>query len=930
MQIIKSPNDRRNFRHVRLENELEVLLVSDPQTQKSAASLSVSVGSFHDDVDGIAHYLEHMLFMGSEKYPDENAYNLLVKENNGSTNAYTANDHTTYYFNCVPEGLFKVLDIFAQFFICPLFKEDSLSREMNAVESEYQNSLTNEHWRFDAVKKQFTKQSHPAHRFSMGSIKTLDIPNIRDMVMNFYNTHYSSHIMRLVVVGKESLNELESNVKNMFSSVPRRSVILHDNYNNMFASQVYGKIVPMKDDHHLDMYWEYYLSHDFDFNHIDDFMGHVIGHEGPGSLYDLLHKQMLAKSLVGGVSEKYGNYRLFSVSIKLTDDGFNQIDRVKQIVLVYLRMVADSKYNDMLNLYNEYKKTKEYEFEHYTVPDGCQFAIGQSSFWATKNINPKFLIAYPYLFEEYTESIHSIVACILSETTYENAKIFERSKSFDNEPDPDMHIEKWYGVKYNVCNKEQINYQTLNIQMTLPQLNKYLCTNVRIIKSPYTTEYPEMLPIKNMSFWWKYDIGYNTPDINLGFNMILKNKNSTIREKVLTRLYFECLDYVMNAEMYNINCANYKANISRSTNGFGVSISGYPEKFMTVLEFIITSLRELKVNLTEEMFNHVKDKYQRELENYVYSPPYNMINTELSINIANEVYPIKSSLDTLKKLHYNDLLSYDLFDTSGTLKMNNKRRFVSKLSNNALYGLIQGNVTYEMALEVGNYISQLNGCENKYEFTEQLQENEDNEFTKLIENPNESNACFTLAIKIGYLRPELLDNHLQYSSLLGILHDIVSEQYFDQLRTKEQLGYVAQSYVYNYGNDTEQPFTTYNFCVQSPNKDTSYLRERTMRFIKEFRDYLVNESEESINNIIQSQIMQLEKPFQNLKKSYGHNFNCIALYNGNFNIRKDKIEFLKNVNKEMLITFYDTFFSLQEGTYWTMSLENIKNKIETE
>jgi secreted Zn-dependent insulinase-like peptidase len=165
---------------------------------------------------------------------------------------------------------------------------------------------------------------------------------------------------------------------------------------------------------------------------------------------------------------------------------------------------------------------------------------------------------------------------------------------------------------------------------------------------------------------------------------------------------------------------------------------------------------------------------------------------------------------------------------------------------------------------------------------------------------------------------------------LGILHDIVSEQYFDQLRTKEQLGYVAQSYVYNYGNDTEQPFTTYNFCVQSPNKDTSYLRERTMRFIKEFRDYLVNESEESINNIIQSQIMQLEKPFQNLKKSYGHNFNCIALYNGNFNIRKDKIEFLKNVNKEMLITFYDTFFSLQEGTYWTMSLENIKNKIETE
>lgn len=52
---------------------MKVLLVSDPTTERSAASLSVGVGhmSDPDDVPGLAHFLEHMLFLGTEKYPNE-------------------------------------------------------------------------------------------------------------------------------------------------------------------------------------------------------------------------------------------------------------------------------------------------------------------------------------------------------------------------------------------------------------------------------------------------------------------------------------------------------------------------------------------------------------------------------------------------------------------------------------------------------------------------------------------------------------------------------------------------------------------------------------------------------------------------------------------------------------------------------------------
>ena len=70
-QVIKSISDKRIYRALQLHNDLECLVISDKDAQKSAAALSVAVGSFSDPLEaqGLAHYLEHMLFMGTSKYP---------------------------------------------------------------------------------------------------------------------------------------------------------------------------------------------------------------------------------------------------------------------------------------------------------------------------------------------------------------------------------------------------------------------------------------------------------------------------------------------------------------------------------------------------------------------------------------------------------------------------------------------------------------------------------------------------------------------------------------------------------------------------------------------------------------------------------------------------------------------------------------------
>jgi len=99
--IVKSESDPRAYRALVLENGMKVVVVSDPTTDKAAASLSVGIGSGANPADraGLAHFLEHMLFLGTEKYPESAEYKNFISRHGGGDNAYTAFDETNYFFD---------------------------------------------------------------------------------------------------------------------------------------------------------------------------------------------------------------------------------------------------------------------------------------------------------------------------------------------------------------------------------------------------------------------------------------------------------------------------------------------------------------------------------------------------------------------------------------------------------------------------------------------------------------------------------------------------------------------------------------------------------------------------------------------------------------------------------------------------------------
>ena len=167
----KSPNDHREYLAFELENRIRVLLISDPETDDAGASLAIQIGGGDDPENraGMAHYLEHMLFLGTEKYPELDSYRAFIEQNGGSTNAYTAIDLTNYNFSIEPDSLKPALDRFAQFFVAPLFPAEQVGRERGVVHAEFEMRTQRDAVRHWAAMRHAYNPKHPSAKFVTGT-----------------------------------------------------------------------------------------------------------------------------------------------------------------------------------------------------------------------------------------------------------------------------------------------------------------------------------------------------------------------------------------------------------------------------------------------------------------------------------------------------------------------------------------------------------------------------------------------------------------------------------------------------------------------------------------------------------------------------------------------------------------------------------------
>lgn len=225
--VERSSEDERRYRHLRLpRSSIQVLLVSDARCEKRAAAAMCVHGAgartAPTELPGLPHYLEHMLFLGSHKYPMESHYKKVVALHNGRCNASTSPEETVFHFEVDAGGFQDTLDVFAQFFIGqPLLDWNAAERELNAVTAEDSRNRINDDRRARMV-LQHTVPTRDVgvttwSKFGTGNTSTLGPEaaaaagiDVRSALWAYREVFYRRDAMALCLISAASLDVLEA------------------------------------------------------------------------------------------------------------------------------------------------------------------------------------------------------------------------------------------------------------------------------------------------------------------------------------------------------------------------------------------------------------------------------------------------------------------------------------------------------------------------------------------------------------------------------------------------------------------------------------------------------------------------------------------------------------------------------------------------
>ncbi|CAD8058440.1 unnamed protein product [Paramecium sonneborni] len=852
--IHKSTIDKRAFKSVTLSNSLLCLLISDPETEKSAAALNVDVGSLEDPVDrmGLAHFCEHMLFMGTDKYPNENEYQQYISKNAGSTNAFTSELNTNFFFSVANQALEGALDRFAQFFICPLFSDSCTEREMKAVDSEYNMNLQNDFWRKFQLFHNASLPGSQYNKFMIGNLKTLQFEDTRARLQEFHNRYYSANVMKLVIYGSQSIETLEGWAHSYFETIQNKN-LTSPSYNIMPFNQTnlgqLIKYVPIKNQDYLELI--YIL--DYLYPHYRScpgkYLSHLIGHEGENSLLSLLIKEDLAQELSSGPSNTMKQFSDMSIRIKLTQKGLQQYLKVIQYVQEYIELLKQKGPQEWI--FKEIQAIKKLEFDFLEKGDPFNYVCTLASRMQLYPIED--ILRSPYLMEQYQPEL---IQQITNQLTGDRLIIFLSSQTFSNQLG---NKEEYFGTEYSqVKFSEEITTvfqkagETISPQLNLPPQNIYIPKHTNVLPQQNgLPQFPELIWQNEQSdLWFKQDDRFQVPKtvIQLRINTVEVGYGKLSKTEAIAKIWQALLKNHVREFNYLAEMAKIDASLQLAANGLEISINGFSDSISRFVLGMFQKIISFKPEGYQDQYESTFVKITQDLENFKRSQPYQQVHSLISVLLREgSSFETQELLDQLTNITFNDVVHF----SSNFLK---RCRFE---------WLIMGNLVKQDAIEIVEKSLQLFKAKTlKYEQVLQirpvmLNQKEVCNYTYYLNEPTETNSGIVVHYQIGKpdLRTQLFND---------ILQTIMKTPFFAQLRTTEQLGYAVFSLL-----SDVRGVAGFTFLIQSNVKCPNYVQDRIRTFINKDLNKLISEMSEKdfeeFKNAVKVQL--LEKDYSLIKES---------------------------------------------------------------
>ncbi|KAF7258519.1 hypothetical protein EG68_04535 [Paragonimus skrjabini miyazakii] len=866
LSINKGLLDKRSYRFFELENGLRVMVVSTIETDErianghqpecngtqptreehgilgdmeemSAAALCINSGGFSDpeEAPGLSHFLEHMLFMGSEKYPGENDFSSHVSTCGGMMNAWTAQERSMFYFQVKTEHFLGCLDRFAQFFIAPLMRDSSVDRELEAVNSEFALAMTNDNNRLQHFLASISAPGSPYRKFIFGNNKSLrDIPlekgaNVSWLLRQHWKANFSADRMTLAIQSYSSLDELECRVREMFEAIPRRAFPAPDysHFANCFETQEFNKfykVCSVKQRDMLSIIWSlpsllpYYQSNP------TNVLADLLGDEGEGSILAALRKMHWATELYADACLTSGMRNttfcsMFEVHVHLTKLGRENIRQVCGVIFDYIKVVLDSLVNETSEVESGLTKNLSQRF-----PNTFQSYLEErqelwkSSFLYNDPVEALHnceLIAEMMQIVPYTKVVSAryliekidmeLYVRLLKLMTPERACIVHQSSEFGRnlESDPNWQTESWFNIRYKSeeLSKSLLETWSSSVPSTtglhLPFKNIFISTNFGLLPKEADMQEPRDLNLDRDAedrrryghLWFQRSAKFEAPRGSLKSIMHIHlwspEMSGTKERFILQRLFLYAVEQSLSLVAYEGSVASMWYSVDFRLNGLLIHVSGFNEKLFLFYSTILKQiLNELPIR-SDDQFQAYKGAVRKKIVNWLLDP-HSLNSFTYSYLLEKDSYMVDDMLETLDKQSAADLMSF-------------AQRIFQHVR---LTVFVYGNITEQEATSIYDYtIYRLRAVPlSERKFGDTAVYDPGTYHIRLLNtNPSDVNMCVTHFHMLGR-------TDLKTSVFCNLVAYVLNEPAFDYLRTKEMLSYYValQPWVYRDGGSAHQ------------------------------------------------------------------------------------------------------------------------------
>ena len=840
-KIVKSPIDSREYKSIVLDNQLEVMLVSDPSIEKSAAALSVAVGSFQEpkEFGGLAHYLEHMLFLGTKSFPTVGDYSEFVSRNGGSQNAYTQLDHTNYMVAVKNDAYDEALSRFSGFFYEAILEESYADKERNAVHSEWTMKSPNDWVILEQLNGSTLNPEHPISQFNWGNLDSLvDKENnkLQAALEDMYNTYYSANLMKGAMVSNLPIAEMKKLAQENFGKIPNKNTPRPQISASVAKSEHLKKVVhyiPQTDMKQLRINFVIENNAQQFVVKPNGYVNYLLANEMPGTLASALRDAGLSDAVYSNYdADEYGNAGSFTLYIDLTESGVQNRNKVMGAVLKYLALLREEGVNP--RYFKEIKQSLSNSFRFKEKTNDYNYAMKIAA--DLQHVPAEYVLSSAY---EYQRFNPQVIQAVLDQLTLDNARIFYIDKQQTGEQDMEYFAGQYSVNDINSELEQTWQLMSEQFDLSLPRENSLMPESFDLVAAKYTDKPKQLVADKGHtvhlghSALFKQPKGRVTLDLNSGLT------KSSAKNHVLADLLNRGLGQKLTELQSEASAAGMGLNASLS-NGLSLTATGFTDKQGTLLASALKYI--LDFDISDSELANLKASFKSDIE-----------SSKRQI-LLNQLFPKFSRVSNLDAFSDETLLT----EVDGILStdLNLFKDQLLKQANLRVFAF--GNYSDKQVIALSNMV--LNQLPEDRKVADVYQ-------TPLLKveagttyNWQENVEMTDIGLIDAYLAPRN-DADLAAARLLS---QIIRPALFKQIRTEEQLAYAVGFFGQTF---RQQMFVAY--YIQSPAKGLAEVDERIALFRKGFTEQLAAITEEEFATTKNSVLITLTQPAKNLSEEMG-------------------------------------------------------------